>query len=94
MEHNYIIPFDTVNTMVLNHLKITLASICAFAHCNHMYVTNYRHYHFMLAKNFDILFHIIEKDANSSTCVKRAMKQSSYNCGNHKLYEQELHIPH
>jgi hypothetical protein len=40
MEHNYIIPFDIVNTMVMNHHKIILARVCASACCNLSQITD------------------------------------------------------
>ena len=92
MEYNYIILSDIVNTMVMKHLKITLARVCASTRCN-------------LSQSTDIItlcflqililhFHIIEKDVNSSMCIKRAMKDRFPTTVDTTDFMSRTYIPH
>jgi len=72
MECNYIIPSDIVNTTVMNHLKIILARVCASAHCNLSQITDI--FTLCFLQILILHFHIIEKEVNSSMCIKRAMR--------------------
>ena len=66
-----VIPSDIVNTMVMNHLKIIFARVCASARCNLSHITDIT---LCFLQVLILYFHIIEKLISSSICVKRVMK--------------------
>jgi hypothetical protein len=72
MELNYTIPSDIVKTTVMNHLKIIFARVCASACCNLSQITDIITLCFL--QILILHFRIIEKDVNSSMCIKSAMK--------------------
>jgi len=92
MEHNYIIPSVIVNTMVMNHLKIILARVCASAHCNLSHITDIITLCFL--QILILHFHIIEKFVNSSMCVKRAMKDRVPTAVDTTNFMSRTYIPH